>query len=101
MDQSAKSVFVLGAGFTKAFLPDAPLLVDDYNGDLLLQKFEHFKHAHSILKLCMKRLSQGRFNWWPKTPDARVPLSARELVILMWNGNPEQAQMAQDWRRVA
>jgi len=51
--------------------------------------------------LWRKRLSQGRFTWWPKTPDARVPLSARELVILMWNGDPERAQMARDWRRVA
>src|SRR6266849_2425491 len=51
--------------------------------------------------LCMKRLSQGRFTWWPKTADARVPLSARELVILLWNGDPERAQMAHDWRRVA
>ena len=37
--------------------------------------------------LCMKRLSQGRFSWWPKTQDAPVPLSARELLILMWNGD--------------
>jgi len=48
----------------------------------------------------MKRLSQGRFTWWPTTPDTRVSLSARELIIVLWNGNPEQAQMAQDWRRV-
>jgi len=51
--------------------------------------------------LMMKRLSQGRFAWWPQTLDARVPLSARELIILIWNGDPERAQMAQDWRRVA
>jgi len=51
--------------------------------------------------LLMKRLSQGRFTWWPMTTDARVPLSARELIIVLWNGNPEGAQMAQDWRRVA
>lgn len=50
--------------------------------------------------LLMKRLSQGRCTWWPKTPDARVPLSARELSIVLWNGNPEGAQMAQDWRRL-
>jgi hypothetical protein len=29
-----------------------------------------------------------------------VPLSARELSIMLWNGNPERAQMARDWRRV-
>ena len=51
--------------------------------------------------LCMKRLSKGRFAWWPTSVDARVPLSARELIILTWNGDPDRAQMAQDWRRVA
>ena len=39
--------------------------------------------------LLMKRLSQGRFTWWPQSPDARVPLSARELIIVLWNGHPE------------
>jgi transposase len=48
-----------------------------------------------------KRLSQGRFAWWPNSADARVPLSARALIILLWHGNPERAQMARDWRRVA
>ena len=51
--------------------------------------------------LCLKRLAQGRFTWWPTTTDARVPLSARELIIVLWNGDPERAQMAHDWRRVA
>jgi transposase len=51
--------------------------------------------------LMLKRLSQGRFAWWPTSPDAQVPLSARELIIVLWNGNPERAQMAQDWRRLA
>jgi transposase len=51
--------------------------------------------------LCMKRLSQGRFHWWPSGPDAVSALSARELAIVLWNGNPQQAAMAQDWRRVA
>jgi transposase len=48
-----------------------------------------------------KRLAQGRFRWWPTTADARVPLSAREWLMLLWNGDPERAQMARDWRRVA
>ena len=51
--------------------------------------------------MCMKRLSTGRFAGWPQSADTRVPLSARELVILLWNGQPDRAQMAQDWRRVA
>ena len=51
--------------------------------------------------MMLKRLSQGRFSWWPNSADARVPRSARERIILPWNGNPDRAQMAQDWRRVA
>ena len=51
--------------------------------------------------LAMKRLSQGRFTWWPQSVDAQLPLSARELSVLIWNGNPYGAQMASDWRRVA
>ena len=49
----------------------------------------------------LKRLSQGRCAWWPTSADARVPLSARERIIVLWNGDPERAQMARDWRRVA
>ena len=51
--------------------------------------------------LCQKRLSQGRLNWWPSTPEASHRLSARALQILLWNGNPDDAGMADDWRRVA
>jgi transposase len=51
--------------------------------------------------LCLKRLSQGRFTWWPTTADARVPLSARERIIVRWNGEPEGAHMATDGRRGA
>jgi transposase len=51
--------------------------------------------------LCTKRLSQGRLRWWPRADSASCPLSARELHILLWNGDPEQAAMAEDWRRVA
>jgi transposase len=51
--------------------------------------------------LCTKRLSQGRFQWWPTAATPSVPLSARELTILLWNGFPDRAQMAPEWRRVA
>ena len=51
--------------------------------------------------LCLKRLSQGRFTWWPTTADTRGPRSACELIMVRWKGNPERAHMAHDWRRVA
>ena len=51
--------------------------------------------------LWTKRLSPGRFHWWPRGEGVRARLAARELQILLWNGHPEQAQMANDWRHVA
>src|SRR5436309_1212806 len=40
-----KPVFVLGAGFTRAFLPGAPLLRDRYHIDSLLDTFKRFPRA--------------------------------------------------------
>ncbi len=51
--------------------------------------------------LCTKRLSTGRLRWWPSAEQPASRLSARELQILLWSGDPEQAAMAEDWRRVA
>jgi hypothetical protein len=45
-----KQVFVLGAGFTRAFVPTAPLLVDDYGVKALRKKFVRFKPCLPILE---------------------------------------------------
>jgi transposase len=50
--------------------------------------------------LCTKRLSQGRFTYWPTAPGAHAHLAARELAILLWNGHPAHAGMAADWRNL-
>jgi transposase len=51
--------------------------------------------------LCTKRLSHGRFRWWPTAATPSVRLSAREVGVLLWNGFPDRAQMAPEWRRIA
>jgi transposase len=50
---------------------------------------------------CTKRLSHGRCHWWPTAPTPSVRVSARELTVLLWNGFPDRAQMAPEWRQVA
>jgi len=50
--------------------------------------------------LCTKRLSQGRFTWGPTTQAPSARLAARELAIVLWNGNPQQAKMADDWQKL-
>ena len=51
--------------------------------------------------LCYKRLSSGRFSWWPAGSSERVtPLLAHELHILLFGGDPSGAQAAPLWRQV-
>jgi transposase len=50
--------------------------------------------------LCQKRLSQGRFDWWPKAKDEALTkrLAAHQLAVLFSAGNPERTEAAPDWR---
>jgi transposase len=49
--------------------------------------------------LCQKRLSQGRFPFWPTGQTVRG-LEAHELQVLLSGGDFEAAQGAAPWRRV-
>jgi len=52
--------------------------------------------------LCQKRLSEGRFQWWPQNGHLPVcGLEAHQLQLLLWNGNPTEAKTAPLWRRIA
>ena len=59
---NSREVFVLGAGFTKAFLPHAPLMVDDYEGDKLASKFLNFPYASRVLDWERSRNDKGEIN---------------------------------------
>lgn len=51
--------------------------------------------------LCHKRLSSGRFVWWPSSPSkAARRLAAHQLQVLLSAGNPEAVQAASSWRPV-
>lgn len=51
--------------------------------------------------LCQKRLSQGRFRWWPSGRGERQKtLLAHELTLLLWNGNPLGGQVPPLWKRL-
>lgn len=48
--------------------------------------------------LCHKRLSTGRWPWWPTAPAASCTLQASELQVLLMAGDPSQAHLAPAWR---
>lgn len=51
--------------------------------------------------LCQKRLSQGRFAWWPQATSSTTPVDPHQLHMLLWNSNPSLAGAAPLWRPVA
>jgi len=52
--------------------------------------------------LCQKRLSKGKFKWWPGNfkEDSVKNLDVHELQMLLWNGNPAQSKIAPMWRKI-
>jgi transposase len=51
--------------------------------------------------LCQKRLSKGKFRYWPGRVGAvKQELLAHELAVLLAGGHPERTDAAPQWRRV-
>jgi transposase len=50
--------------------------------------------------LLMKRLSTGKFRWWPISSGVSKSLEAHQLQVLLAGGNPALAQGAPAWRQV-
>jgi transposase len=50
--------------------------------------------------LCHKRLSQGRFPWWPTGQESSTRLAAHQLLVLLAAGDPTRTGAAADWRPV-
>jgi transposase len=60
-------------------------------------------HDGSGFWLCQKRLSMGRFTWWPSARnenEASVRLLVHELQVLIWGGDPTGARVPEAWRPV-
>lgn len=81
------------------------LKTDPFAGTLFIFR-SRSRHALKCLMydgqgfwLCQKRLSQGRFAWWP-SPGSQptLPLQPHQLQVLFWNGYPLQAPTAPLWR---
>ena len=49
--------------------------------------------------LCQKRLSKGRFGWWPASGGKKTSLlEAYQLQMLIWNGDP--SRNAKLWKKI-
>jgi len=57
-------------------------------------------HYEDRLWLFQKRLSKGRFQWWPEANSASKPLEAYEAQLLLAAGDVSRVRAAPIWRRV-
>ena len=48
--------------------------------------------------LCIKRLSKGKFQWWPTATTKSVIISSWDLQTFLGNGNPALAAFSENWR---
>jgi len=55
------------------------------------------------LWLCTKRLSKGRFPWWPRADASEKmrQLSAQQMQFLIWGGNGDRLDIIEPWRKIA
>jgi transposase len=51
-------------------------------------------------RIATKRLSKGRFKWWPTGSEPAKTLQAHQAQLLLAAGNPE-TEAAPVWRRVS
>ena len=50
--------------------------------------------------LCQKRFSKGTLRWWPTSPAQAHAITARELQLVLHQGDPTQVGFAKEWRKV-
>ena len=50
--------------------------------------------------LCTKRLSRGRFPFWPRGFGATF-LTSEQLYVLLRGGNPASIKTLSDWRKIS
>ena len=50
--------------------------------------------------LATKRLSKGRFRWWPQSDEASKPLRVHQAQVLLAAGNPD-IDAAPVWRKIS
>lgn len=51
--------------------------------------------------MCQKRLSQGRFRYWPAGNGERINrMAVQELQLLIWNVNPAAGKGARLWKEI-
>ena len=86
------------------------LLTDPFSGSLFVFRSRRGTAIRILVYdgqgfwLAQKRLSKGRFRWWPESRNTREvarSLAAHQLQVLLAAGDPTATQAAPAWRPVS
>jgi transposase len=86
------------AGYCKSVLE-----LDPFSGHIFVFRNSKFKGIKILVYdsqgFCLyhKRLSQGKFRWWPKNQEQVAQLSISQLNNLLWNDVPANT-IGKSWR---
>jgi transposase len=50
--------------------------------------------------LLQKRLSQGKFLWWPSAAKDLAEIDAKNFVLLLFNGDTKTLQAQENWKNL-
>ena len=77
----------------------AALREDEKDASPAQNVFLRSESVHSWVRY--KRLSKGKFTWWPESSSAAKALEAYEAQLLMVAGDVSRVRAAPMWRRVS
>lgn len=50
--------------------------------------------------LMQKRLSKGKFNWWPKDDHDLASIDPKNFLLLLFNGDLDTLKIQNNWREI-
>lgn len=62
-----------------------------------INAFKLIFHDGQGLLLLQKRLLKGRFDFWPSSAETFSQFQARQLITLLFNGNPDASRKTLSW----
>jgi transposase len=89
------------------FLCRSVIKVDPFSGSMFVFRNRSFYMIRVLVYdgqgfcLFTKRLSEGRFQWWPvHSREGVINLSAPQLQLLLWNGDVSMTRIGKNWRPI-
>ncbi len=50
--------------------------------------------------LMQKRLSEGKFTWWPSSEDDLAEIDPKNFIILLFNGDSKTLLAQENWKKL-